>query len=127
MPNEMGRNVRRLTVNAINQTDAIKAAKATVPNAKIVGGPQELNEGLVDFAKKVGRFIARCVGRGCLSYARSPMNAKKDSIGMIRKRMTRELATHAGDRMMTLGGAEAEYPRVKIRNKKPKQRRRKSR
>lgn len=122
MPNEMGRNVRRLTVNATNQTDAIKAAKATVPDAKIIGGPQELDEGLVDFAKRVGKFISRCIGHGCFAYARSPMNAHKDSIGMIRKRMTRELATRAGQKMMDLGGADGDYSRVKIRNKNPKKR-----
>jgi hypothetical protein len=122
MPNEMGRNLRRLTVNAINQTDAIKAAKATVPDAKIIGGPQELDEGLVDFAKRVGKFISRCIGHGCFAYARSPMNAKKGSIGKIRKTLTRELASHAGQKMMDLGGADGDYPRVKIRNKKPKKR-----
>lgn len=122
MPGEEGRNPRRMTVNAINQTDAIKAAKMTVPGAKVVGGPQELNEGLRDFASAVGRFLARCVGRGCLGYARSAMNADPKSAEYIRKMTTRELAKRAGEKLMDIGGSDHDYPRVVIRNKAPKKR-----
>lgn len=122
MKGEEGRNPRRMTVNAINQTDAVKAAKATVPGALIVGGPQELSEGLRDFAKTVGEFLSRCVGRGCLGYARSPMNAQPNTISHVRKMTTREIAKKVGERLMKIGGAEGEYKKVKIINRKPKKR-----
>jgi hypothetical protein len=112
MPGEEGRNPRRMTINAINQTDAMKAAKATVPGARIVGGPQELDEGVADFAKTVGRFLSRCVGRGCLGYARSSIRSNPDSLSHIRKLVTRELAKRAGEKLMKMGGADAEYLKV---------------
>ena len=122
MPGEEGRNPRRMTVNAFSQADAVKAAKATVPGAVVVGGPQELDENLKDFAGAVGRFLSRCIGKGCLGYARSPMNAKPNTVSHIGKMTTREIAKRVGERLMKMGGAEGEYKKVVIKNRKPKKR-----
>lgn len=123
LPDEPGRNPRKVKVHARNQSDAIKAALATVPDAKIVGGPKRLDEGLVDFAKKVGRFLARCVGHGCFKYAEMPMTAKKDSVRAIRQRMTRELAQGAGNKMMQIGGGEESRAKIKFKKRKQKKKR----
>jgi len=127
MPGEEGRNARRMTVNAINQTDAVKAAKATVPGAIMVGGPQELDEGLADFAKAVGKFLSRCVGRGCLGYARSSTRSDPNSISHVGKLATREVAKRVGERLMHLGGHDAEYRKVQAYGKTYKQKPKKKR
>lgn len=123
VPGDEGRNPRRMTVNARNQSDAVRAAVATVPGAKVVGGPQELKEGLGDFAKAVGRFLSRCVGRGCLGYARSKVRSRPDSLSHIRKMTTRDIARRVGERLIHLGGAKEDYHRLKTyKPRSPKKR-----
>ena len=119
LPGEAGRNPRKVKVYARNQTDARKTAIATIPNAKIVGGPKEINEeildeGVIDFAKRVGDFIKRCVGRGCLAYADTPINRKAGVIAQIRKRLTRELAANAGENLIRSGGGEPKRVNIKL-------------
>jgi hypothetical protein len=129
MPGEEGRNPRKIRVSARNQSDARKTTTATIPNAIIVGGPKEikedteqLDEGLLDFARRVGDFIKRCVGKGCLSYANKPINAEKDSISLIRKRLTRELAQNTGERLVRSGGGIPRKVSIKMAKKKKKSR-----
>jgi hypothetical protein len=123
LPGEAGRNPRKVKVYARNQSDARKTAIATIPNAKIVGGPKEiseeiLDEGIIDFAKRVGDFIKRCVGRGCLAYAGTPISSRAGTISQIRKRLTRELAANTGESLVRSGGGEP--GRVKISMQKTK-------
>lgn len=131
LPGEAGRNPRKVKVHARNQSDAKKTALATIPDAKIVGGPKEINEnieldeGVLDFAKRVGKFLARCVGHGCFKYAEMPMTAKKDSVRAIRQRMTRELAQGAGNKMMQIGGGEESRAKIKFKKRKQKKIRKK--
>lgn len=126
LPGEEGRNPRKIKVSARNQSDAKKTAIATIPDAKIIGGPKEikesieLDEGVLDFAKRVGDFLKRCVGKGCLKYSGTPINAKKDSISMIRKILTRELAQHTGERLVRSGGGEPSKVRIGMAKKKRK-------
>lgn len=128
-PGEEGRNPRKIRVSARNQSDARKTATATIPTAVIVGGPKEikedseqLDEGLIDFARRVGDFIKRCVGKGCLSYAKKPIRAEKDSISLIRKRLTREFAQNAGERLVRSGGGIPGKVKIKMAKKKKKSR-----
>jgi hypothetical protein len=118
LPGEEGRNVRKIKVFARNQSDAKKAALATIPNAKIIGGPQELDEGLGNFASRVGKFLSRCVGRGCHAYAETPVNANKGTLSIIRKRLTRELAQGVGNKFMRMGGGDESHAKVVIKPKK---------
>lgn len=128
LPGEEGRNPRKVKVDAKSQADAKKAAQASIPNAKIIGGPKEINEGLLDYASRVGKFMKRCVGRACLAYARTPVKAG-GTIGTTRKLLTRELAASAGEKLVRSGGGEP--GRVKItmgssrKSKKRTRRRRK--
>jgi len=118
LPGEEGRNVRKIKVFARNQSDAKKAALATIPNAKIIGGPQELDEGLGNFASRVGKFLSRCVGRGCHAYAETPVNANRGTLSIIRKRLTRELAQGVGNKFMRMGGGDESHAKVVIKPKK---------
>lgn len=126
LPGEAGRNPRKVKVHARNQSDAKKTAIATIPNAKIIGGPKEINEeildeGVIDFAKRVGDFIKRCVGHGCLAYADTPINRKAGAISQIRKRLTRELAANAGENLIRSGGGSPRRVNIKV-SKKPNKR-----
>ena len=127
LPGEEGRNPRKVRVSARNQSDAKKTALATIPDAKIIGGPkeikesiEELDEGLLDFAKRVGNFLKRCVGHGCLKYAESPIKGKKDTISTTRKMLTRELAQNAGEKLVRSGGGEPRRVKIKMAKKKRK-------
>lgn len=120
LPGEEGRNTRKITVSARSQSDAKKTALATIPIAKVIGGPQELDEGIIDFAKRVGDFLKRCVGRGCLKYAESPIKGKQEAISTIRKRLTRELAQNAGEKLVRSGGGEPRRVKIKMAKKKRK-------
>jgi hypothetical protein len=125
LPGEAGRNPRKVKVHARNQSDAKKTALATIPDAKIVGGAKEINEEILDegviyFAKRVGDFIKRCVGRGCLSYAGSPISSKAGAISQIRKRLTRELAANAGERLVRSGGGEPGKVKISVQKTKRK-------
>jgi hypothetical protein len=77
----------------------------------------DLDEGLMNFAKGVGRFLARCVGRGCLAYARTPVKAR-GTMGHMRKQLTREIAKSAGERLMDVG--DGEYSPVRFSKRTPK-------
>jgi hypothetical protein len=105
-------------IQAVNQSDAKKTAIATIPSAEIVGGPKELDENVLDFAKRVGQFAARCAGKVCHAYAKTPVNAKAGTVSQIRKQMTREIMRGTGDKLITAGGGEPE--RIKIQIKNPK-------
>jgi hypothetical protein len=127
LPGEEGRNPRKVRVSARNQSDAKKTALATIPDAKIIGGPkeikesiEELDEGVLDFARRVGNFLKRCVGHGCLKYADSPIKGKKDTISTTRKMLTRELAQHAGEKLVRSGGGEPRRVKIKMAKKKKK-------
>ena len=127
LPGEEGRNPRKVRVSARNQSDAKKTALATIPDAKIVGGPkeikesiEELDEGLLDFAKRVGDFLKRCVGKGCLKYAETPIKGKRESISTMRKMLSRELAQHAGEKLVRSGGGEPRRVKIKMAKKKRK-------
>ena len=127
LPGEEGRNPRKVRVSARNQSDAKKTALATIPDAKIIGGPkeikesiEELDEGVLDFARRVGNFLKLCVGHGCLKYADSPIKGKKDTISTTRKMLTRELAQHAGEKLVRSGGGEPRRVKIKMAKKKRK-------
>ena len=126
LPGEEGRNPRKIRVSARSQSDAKRTALATIPDAKIIGGPKEikenieLDEGLLDFAKRVGDFLKRCVGKGCLKYAESPIKGKQEAISTIRKRLTRELAQNAGEKLVRSGGGEPRRVKIKMAKKKRK-------
>lgn len=127
LPGEEGRNVRKVKVSARSQSDAKKAALATIPNAKIVGGPQELDEGLGDFAARVGKFVSRCAGRGCHAYAETPIDANKGTLSIIRKRLTRELAQGIGNKFMKAGEGEERHSKILVKKPKRSKRTRKTR
>jgi hypothetical protein len=115
---EKGRNPRKVLVQALNQSDAKKTAIATIPGAEVVGGAKEMNEGVMDFAGRVGKFAARCVGRACHAYSKTPIR-DTGSISTSRKILTRELAHLAGNKLMDVGGGETRsLPKVKITTKK---------
>ena len=116
LPGEGGRTPRTIMVSARNQSDAKRTATATVPSAPIVGGAQEISEGVMDFVNRVGNFVKRCIGRGCISYARTPIR-DTGTISSMRKRMTREIAQNAGERMIRSGGGSP--PKVRITMAKP--------
>ena len=123
LPGEAGRNPRKVKVHARNQSDAKKTAIATIPNAKIIGGPKEINEeildeGLSDYAARVRDFLKRCIGHGCLAYANTTINRKAGAISQIRKRLTRELAASAGEHLIRSGGGEPRRVNIKVGNKK---------
>ena len=80
----------------------------------------ELDEGLLDYAIKIKDFLKRCVGYGCLKYAETPIRGNKDSVGVIGKRLARELAQHAGERMIRSGGGEPRTVKIKMAKKKRK-------
>lgn len=127
LPGEEGRNPRKVRVSARNQSDAKKTAVATIPDAKIIGGPkeikeslEELDEGVIDFAKRVGNFLKRCIGHGCLKYAETPIKGKKDTISTTRKMLTRELAQNAGEKLVRSGGGEPRRVKIKMAKKKRK-------
>lgn len=120
LPGEEGRNPRKITVSARSQSDFKKTALSTIPIAKVIGGPQELDEGILDFAKRVGDFLKRCVGKGCLKYAESPIKGKQEAISTIRKRLTRELAQNAGENLIRSGGGEPRRVKIKMAKKKRK-------
>jgi hypothetical protein len=120
LPGEKGRNPRKVVIQAVNQSDAKKTAIATIPSAEIIGGPKELDENVLDFAKRVGQFAARCAGKVCHAYAKTPVNAKAGTVSQIRKQMTREIMRGTGDKLITAGGGEPE--RIKIQIKNPKSR-----
>lgn len=117
LPGEEGRNPRKRKVVARSQADAKKTLLADIPNAKVVGGAKVLDEGVVDFARKVGDFLKRCVGRGCLAYAKSAIR-RTGPISTTRKIFTRELAQMAGERLVKSGGGETKKtPKVKFAKK----------
>lgn len=120
LPGEEGRTPRKVQVTARNQSDAAKTAIASIPTAKVIGGAKQLDEGLADFAKRVGKFISRCIGHGCFSYAETPMSAKPGTVKAIRQRATRELAQGAGNKMMQIGGGETNRAKIKFKKKKSK-------
>lgn len=120
LPGEKGRSPRKITVMALNQSDAKKTASATIPTAEIVGGPQELDEGVIEFLKKAGKFIARCVGKGCLSYAKTPVHTHKGTLGTMRRIMTREIAQGAGERLIRAGGDEPDRVKITVKHGPPK-------
>lgn len=120
LANEKGRSPRFISVNAKTQADAKKVALATIPNAEIIGGAQtlkesdilieemmiiDLDEGVLNFVKGVGKFLARCVGRGCLAYARTPVRAG-GTMSHMRKQLSREIAGAAGARLMRAGDGD---------------------
>ena len=139
LPGEKGRTARTVEVIALNQSDARKTAQATIPTALLIGGAKEVkapkkskvDEGVGEFAGKVGKFISRCAGKGCLAYAETPINSKSGTISIIRKRLTREIAQHTGNKLMTLGGGKTSNAKIKIqapkRGKRTKKIRNKSR
>ena len=118
LPGEQGRTPRKIKVSARNQTDAKKTAVATIPNAVVVGGAKLINEGLGNFAARVGKFLSRCVGRGCHAYAETPVNANKNTLSIIRKRLTREIAQNVGNRFMRAGDGEESHAKIVIKPKK---------
>jgi len=122
LPGEKGRNPRKVVIQALNQSDAKKTALATIPSAEIVGGPKELDEGVLDFAGRVGKFMTRCAGKMCLAYARTPVNARAGTISQIRKQMTREIAKGTGERLVRAGGGEPDRVRITIKNTSSKRR-----
>lgn len=111
LPGEGGRTPRTIMVSARNQSDAKRTATATIPAATIVGGAKEISEGVIDFAGRVGNFMKRCVGRGCIAYARTPIK-DTGTISSIRKRLTREIAQSTGEKLIRSGGGSP--PPVKI-------------
>ena len=120
LPGEKGRTPRKVMVRALNQSDARKTASATIPTAEIVGGPQELDEGVLDFVKRAGKFIARCIGKGCLSYAKTPVYTHKGTLSSMRKIMTREIAQGAGERLIRAGGGEPDRVKIGIKSSPPR-------
>lgn len=126
LPGEEGRTPRKITLIARNQSDATKTLIASIPTAKVIGGAKsmnesiELDEGLLDYAIKIKDFLKRCVGYGCLKYAETPIRGNKDSVGVIGKRLARELAQHAGERMIRSGGGEPRTVKIKMAKKKRK-------
>jgi hypothetical protein len=100
---EKGRTPRKVTVQALNQSDAKKTAIATIPGAEIVGGAKELDEGVLDFADRVAKFASRCAGRLCHAYSKSPVR-DTGSISTTGKIFSRELAHLAGNKLMSAGG-----------------------
>lgn len=111
---EKGRNPRKITVQALNQSDAKKTAIATIPGAEIVGGAKELDEGVLDFAGRLAKFASRCVGRACMAYAKSPIR-DKGTVSTTRKIMTREIAHGIGSGLVRAGGGEpTKPPKMKI-------------
>lgn len=124
LPGEEGRTPRKIKVSARNQSDAKKTAMATIPNAKIIGGAKEINESL-EFARRVGKFLSRCVGRGCHAYAETPVNANKGTLSIVRKRLTRELMQGLGNKFMQMGGGDESHARITVKSikKKPNKKR----
>ena len=126
LPGEEGRTPRKITLIARNQSDATKTLIASIPTAKVIGGAKsmnesiELDEGLLDYAIKIKDFLKRCVGYGCLKYAETPIRGNKDSVAVIGKRLARELAQHAGERMIRSGGGEPRTVKIKMAKKKRK-------
>ena len=120
LPGEEGRTPRKVKVSARNQSDAKKTAMATIPNAKIIGGAKQIDEGVADFAARVGKFLSRCVGRGCHAYAETPVNANKGTLAIIRKRLTRELAQGVGNRFMRMGGGDESHAKIMVKAPKKK-------
>lgn len=120
LPNEEGRNPRKVTVQAKSQADAKRAAQATIPNAKIIGGPKQLDEGALDFVGRVGKFASRCAGRLCHAYAKTKVNRKSGTISQVRKQLTRDIARGLGDKLMSAGGADKPIRKRVIRTKRRK-------
>lgn len=118
LPGEKGRNPRKVLVQALNQSDAKKTAIATIPGAEVVGGAKEMNEGVMDFASRVGKFASRCAGKLCLMYAKTPVNAQAGTVSQIRKQMTREIARDTGEKLIRAGGDEPESVKISIKTKK---------
>ena len=110
LPGEEGRNPRKVKVQAKSQADAKKAAMATIPNAKVIGGAKELDESALDFASRAAKFASRCVGRLCLAYANTPVrkSSKTGTMSLIRKNLTRVIARGVGSRFVTAGGGTVE-------------------
>ena len=115
---DAGRSPRTVKVMARNQSDAKKAAIASIPDAKIIGGPKELKEGTGGFVASVAKWLSRCVGKTCLAYTQAPIDPNSGTLGHVRKRVTREIAQTVGNKLVNIGDGKAVKTSITVGKKR---------